>query len=49
MVKQSLTIYDINILNKSKHLDVAKRLGNKTSRKNVVILMAAVPAERRHA
>lgn len=48
MVEQSLTIYDINILNKSKHLDVAKRLGNKTS-KNVVILMAAVPAERRHA
>lgn len=40
--KQALTMYDINILSKFKHLDIAKRLGNKTSQ-NVVILMAALP------
>lgn len=40
--KQALTIYDINILSKLKHSDIAKRLGNKTSQ-NVVILMAALP------
>lgn len=40
--KQAQTIYDINILSKLKHLDIAKRLGNKTSQ-NVVILMAALP------